>query len=235
MRHGMTFNGTDLGTWLDCNPSRPIAPETEVYTIDIPGADGARFNTTRLRPLTIGVNVRLRPFEGGIAELRHLLAALLITDEPKPLTTPDDPTRYHLAILSGKSDLSVLWTTGKANLEFLAPDPVAYGQNREIVMTTSKTVHVGGTYRTSPIIEAHPAKGTYYRISLTNTGEYVQIDRAFSGTETVLIDCSKQQATVNGTNAKVTLASDYFTLTPGKNSLTANSGTAEVSWTERWL
>lgn len=235
---GMKFNGYDLSPWLDANPTRPILPPVEVEADEVPGADGARFRSARLGELEIPVVVRLRASaDDDIAELRHMLAPMLCAKSPAPLVLGDDPTRYHLAVLEGSSDLDRLWRTGRAELVFRACDPIAFGKTSAIAMATAATANVGGTWKTAPTITARPSSGSGYRITLVETGEYVQVNAPFTGEQTLVIDCGKQHCTVSGASADeaVTLASDYFELSPGLNQLSAENGTATVEWTERWL
>ena len=230
---GMMYNGHDFSPWLDANPTRPILPTVEVESDDVPGAHGAK-----LGELSIPVDVRLKASaKDDIAELRHMLAATLWAEEPSPLVLGDDPTRYHLAVLDGDSDLDRLWHTGRTSLLFRACDPIAYGKTSAIAMATAATANVGGTWKTAPIITARPSNGSGYRITRVETGEYVQVNAPFSGSQTLVIDCGKQHCTISGASAdsSVALASDYFHLAPGINQLSATGGTATVEWTERWL
>lgn len=235
---GMMYNGYDLSPWLDANPSRPILPPVEVEADKVPGRDGTRFRSAKLGELEIPVAVRLKATsKDDIAELRHKLAAMLRPDSPAPLVLGDDPTRYHMAVLDGSSDLDALWHTGRAELKFRACDPVAYGRKSVVAMAASATASVGGTAPTAPVITARPSSGSGYRITLAETGEYVQVDAPFTGSQTLMIDCGKQHCTISGASAdaSVALASDYFELSPGLNRLVASSGTATVEWEERWL
>lgn len=234
----MIYNGHDLSPWLRCNPQRPILPPVENSTQEVPGRDGSRLTRSKLGALSIPVKVRLKARRGeDVAELRHMLAAMLRSEEPAPLVLPDDPTRYHLAVLDGSSDLDRLWYTGSAELTFLCPDPVAYGEAREAAMDTSAAVHVAGTHPASPVVTARPGSASRYRVTLTDSGEYVEVSAPFNASSVLVIDCAAQHCTINGASADryVALASDYFDLVPGLNRLTATSGSTTVEWRERWL
>ena len=71
---------------------------------------------------------------------------------------------------------------------------------------------------------------------LTNvtTGDFVRVDAAFTGSQTVVLDMAKQRCKVNGTDHQVNISSDYFPL-DGEQSLKVSSGTATLEWSERWL
>lgn len=236
----MIYNGFDFSPYLRVNPHRGILPPTSVETEVVPGRDGSRLVSARLSELTVSVDVEMRPVAGwDTAELRRMLAAALWSPDPAPLVLPDDPGRYLMAVVDGETELSTLWDTGEATIAFRCPDPVAYGSDREEAMTTSLVVVGGGSYPSSPVITARPAKGSYYRVTNEATGERVQLNMSFTGAgdQVVTIDCAAQHCEVNGASADryVTLDSDYFQLQPGANRLSASSGSATVRWTERWL
>lgn len=235
---GMTFNGFDFSPYLDANPTRPIMPPVEIEADEVPGADGTRFRRAKLGELKIPVSVRLKASaKDDIAELRHMLAAALWSGKPAPLVLGDDPARYHLAVLDGSSDLDRLWNTGRTELTFRACDPVAYGEAKSASVNARGTVYVGGTLGAYPVITAKPAQGESYRVTLVDTGEYVEMEAPFDGSQALVIDCAKQHCTLNGVTADryVALSSDYFALSAGPNELKTSSGTAEIEWTERWL
>ena len=236
----MVYNGFDFGPYLRVNPHRMVAPPVTVETDDVPGRVGTRFRSARLGELTIEVDAELRPGAAAdVAELRHLLAAALVSDSPAPLVLPDDPMRYHMAVLEGESELSTLWETGEATLTFKCPDPVAYGQDREEEFAAGAVrLHVGGTRRTWPVFEARPS-GKRFRIESATASAFVEVEAAtsFDGTKTLLIDCGAQHCELAGISIddRVDFASDYFALEPGMNELTATGGAGTVRWTERWL
>lgn len=234
----MIYNGFDFAPYLRANPHRQLVPPTSIETEAVPGRDGSRLVSARLAEMTVEVDVELRARTGeDVTELRRMVAAALWSPEPAPLVLDDDPTRYLMALVDGESELTTLWHTGEATLTFRCPDPVAYGADREQSMTTSLSVTGGGSYPSSPVITARPAKGSYYRVTDEATGERVQLNMSFTGEQVVTIDCAAQHCEVNGASADryVTLDSDYFQLQPGANRLSASSGSATVRWTERWL
>ena len=235
----MVYNGFDFAPYLRVNPHRPIAPPVTVETDDVPGRDGTRFRSARLGELTIEVDAELRAAPGDdIAELRHMLAAALVSPSPAPLILPDDPGRYHLAVLDGESELSTLWRTGEATLTFRCPDPVAYGQDRIEALGAATSLSVGGTYEALPVFEVKPT-GKRFRVESATASAFVEVEAStsFDGSKTLTIDCAAQHCELGGTSVddRVTLASTYFALAPGRNDLVATGGTGTVRWTERWL
>lgn len=240
MSGGMVYNGFDFSPYLRANPRRSLLPPTSVETEAVPGRDGSRLVSARLSEMSLPVDVTLRArTREDTTELRRMLAAALWTAEPAPLVLPDDPGRYLMALVDGETELTSLWSTGATTITFRCPDPVAYGSDREMGMTTSAVVVGGGTYPTRPTVVARPAKGSYYRVTNEDTGERVQVNMAFTGAgdQVLTIDFAAQHCDVNGTSADpyVTFESSYFELSPGANRLSASSGSARVRWTERWL
>lgn len=232
----MIFNGYDFSPYLTVNMSRRIMPGTTLDTVEVPGKPGVLLRSNKLEPVTIPVTLRLKAgVDENIADLRHILAGMLYTERPEKLILPDDEERYYMAVATGDTTLSKLWYTGVSEAEFYCADPLAYGK-KGYISVPSVDFTIGGTYETKPIITCHPAANTTF-IKITNdkTGEFMQINRSFDGTETVVFDCEKEQATVNGINAAVVLASDFFALKPGVNALLRSSGTFKAEWRERWM
>ena len=236
---GMVYNGYDFGPYLRVNPHRSIAPPVTVECDEVPGGRGSRFRSARLGPLTITVDAELRVARGQTVEgLRHMLAPRLCLAEPAPLALPDDPHRYHLAVLSGESELDTLWETGEAQLTFVAPDPASYGMGGSCAIDREASVRPGGTVETAPTIRVVPRAGDGYRVSHAQSGMHVEVLMPFDGATELLIDCAAAHCEVGGASADewVSLDSDYFALNAGAaNDLEATGGAGTVSWVERWL
>lgn len=232
----MIYDGADLRDYFHVGFDRALLPPVEVSTVEVSGRDGALFQRTRLMPLEITAFLRWKKAKASaVPDLRRLAASLLYRDEPRPLVLPDEPDKHYLAVVSGHTALDSLGKNGKAYVTFMCPDPVAFGQTRTCAMATQAEGHVGGTYRTAPTFACRPARGSYYKVTNEATGEFVQVNASFTGDQSLVIDCARQQTTLNGVNYPVTFASDYFSFEPGPFSVRASSGTAEMSWTERWL
>lgn len=236
---GMVYNGFDFGPYLRVNPHRSIVPPVTVECDEVPGGRGERFRSARLGKLTITVDAELRVARGKtVEELRHMLASKLYSASPAPLSLPDDPHRYHLAVLSGESELDTLWETGEAQLTFVAPDPASYGMGGACALDRAASVRPGGTVETAPTIRVVPEAGDGYTVTHAQSGMHVEVRMPFDGATELVIDCAAAHCEAGGTSADewVTMASDYFTLAPGEaNDLEATGGAGIVSWVERWL
>lgn len=237
------FNGYDLSNIVMCQMERAIMPPVEITRETIGGRHGETFRRARMQGYTIPVTVWLRTKDRrNVAELRHRLAALLMTDEPAPLYLPDDATRYYLAIVDGDTSLGAI-TDGipKATINFYVCDPIAYGNPRKETLTngTAKTVDAGGTYKAAPLVRSTTAGGTW-RIENQTTDEFVELTADTVGYtipsgQAVVCDMEQERITLNGLDTGVTLDSDFFTI-EGETVLRVSGGTGTtLDWRERWL
>lgn len=236
--HSLVFGGYDVSNdFQQVTVRRCLAPEIDVSYDEPPGISGAIINGVRLGPLEVECVCRLGNFDAyDLAELRHRLAAVLFSTEPRPLVLPDDPDKYHLAVLSGKTDLDRLYVYPEVTLTFFCADPVAYGRARVAEVGDDATrLIAGGTFRALPTVTATPPKTSgSWTVENETTGEYVEVLGGFDGTETVVVDMAAQRTTVDGTARAVSLESDYFSIS-GNCELSVSEGEAVVEWRERWL
>lgn len=198
--------------------------------------DGELVRFDGLEAVEVMVKGYLTPYGiDQVAKVKRILAKMLTIDEAQALRLPDEPWSYTLAVCTGGAELSRHAHRPKVELSFLCADPVAYGQERtDTLTTTAKTVDSGGTYKVWPVVTAKPASGSYWMLTNVTTGDFVRVDAAFTGSQTVVLDMAKQRCKVNGTDHQVNISSDYFPL-DGEQSLKVSSGTATLEWSERWL
>lgn len=240
MRHGLVYDGEELGYWLECNVSRPIAPPVRIDAQEIPGRDGTVIRDVTFGPLEIPVMAKIRRTGLSVAELRHMLAPLLVKTEPKRLQLPDDQY-YHYAILSGESDLDRLFERGKAELVFYCPDPIGYGEGKSVSVPSSGSVSfiVGGTSVAYPRITASVAKrgtGDVWGLTLDNTAVF-KAPISSAAAVAVSADSSTRLCQVANAVTLPTLDSDWLTLQPGTHTLRNHigSGACTVEFVERWV
>ena len=231
-----SFGGQDLTPYLfPGSVNRSIAPARRMGRTEVPGMDGELVTLDGLEAVELTVKCHLTP-RGlhDVSVVRRLLAKMLQGGE-QALRLPDEPGRYVIAYYEGGAELSRLSRRPGVDLAFLCADPVAYGQGRtDTLTTTAKTVDSGGTYKAWPVVTAKPASGSYWMLTNVTTGDFVRVDAAFTGSQTVVLDMAKQRCKVNGTDHQVNISSDYFPL-DGEQSLKVSSGTATLEWSERWL
>lgn len=238
------FNGNDLSSLVMCRMGRPIMPPVNVSTQSVGGRHGEHFRRARLEPYDIPVEIWVRSEDRrDVADLRHELAALLWTDEPAPLYLPDDPNRYHLAVVSGETSLGAItkelpYTT----INFRVCDPIAFGAERTdtLANNTAKTLRAGGTWQTLPIVRSTLAGGTW-RITNQTTGKYVEVNEDSYGAvpaagASLVCDMEQERLTINGYTAGVAITSEFFAISGDADVLvTGASGNTTIEWRERWL
>lgn len=230
------FGDSELGLYLYVSEiDRVVMPSRRFNRTSREGHDGEHVKALGLEALEIKVNVHLMKNEVlELAEMRRKLASLLFTDTAQKLILPDEPDRFYYAYYEGGADLDRLFRWPSCELTFLVPDPIAYGRERSTtVSTTAATIKTGGTYKSYPTVKVTT---TAKEFTLTNvtTGDFVTVSTTSTASKAIIIDMEQQRVTVNGTDHPVTLDSDFFAL-EGTQQLKTSTGTATITWNERWL
>lgn len=233
---GIVFNGHDLSSLVCCKIRRPVMASVKATFEDVPGRHGEAFKSAKREGYDLVVDMWLRTERRReVAEARHKLAAMLWTDEPAPLFLPDDPTRYLMAIVSGSTDLDEITDDcPMASVTFHIGDPDYHGQSRRIDVSGSTAFAVGGTLPAAVKVTAKPGACSSWRITDTDTGEFVEVAQALTADSVVRLDFATEHATVNGSIAALNIMSDFFGI-KDRAHLKISSGTATVEWEERWL
>ncbi len=234
----IVYNGIDLSEWCTAEViekvALPIVPETMV----VPGRAGALLVSGRILPRLVRVRLFMdagfRPGTNGLADIRHRVYSALCSTAGGTLRLPDEPEyEYRDAVCTDAGVWSSLFEDGQGEVTFALLDPVAYGRARS---ETDTSFEVGGSWPTWPTFELVASSGTAIQVS--NGSELVRIEHAFSGGEAVRVDCESEGVTIDGVDARadVTLASDFFPLTPGDRDLSFSGCSSHVtSFHERWL
>ena len=233
---GIVFNGYDLSSLVYCKIRRPVMASVKATFEDVPGRHGETFKAAKREGYDLVVDMWLRTeHRREVAEARHKLSAMLWTDEPAPLFLPDDPTRYLMAIVSGSTDLDEITDDcPMASVTFHIGDPDYHGQSRRIDVSGSVAFAVGGSLPAAIKVTAKPGACSSWRITDTDTGEFVEVAQALTSDSVVRLDFATEHATVNGSIAALNIMSDFFEI-KGRAHLKISSGTATVEWEERWL
>lgn len=172
----------------------------------------------------------------GLASMRHRLRAWLAQPYGGTLILPDEPElTYHDALLISAGNWTQLFEDGECEVAFTVFDPVAYGAER---IEHASIFEVGGTWCADPVFHLVSEAGDGLQITSGTTGGVIRLDRGFTGGETVVIDCAGQCVSIDGLDARnsVALGSDFFALCPGTNALSfTGCSSAETRFTERWL
>ncbi len=231
-----SFGEYDLSSRLICTKvSRQIMPARSLTKTSVPGMNGCHVAEQGLEPLEIEVGAALMAMDpNDVADARRELASALCGSE-KRLMLPDEPELSYLARFEGGGGLDRLFNCPSSTLTFLCADPIAYGAARAAsVGTGNTTVAAGGTYKALPTVTCKPASGSSWQVTNVTTGDFVRVDAAFTGSQVVVLDMAKERCTVNGADHAVALASDFFAL-EGTQTLKVSSGSATLTWEERWI
>ena len=239
-----TFNGVDFTEYLDvAGFEMPAIAEVTPAVAEISGRDGAAYMGSVLQPLTIIVKARLATDTIEPAEIQRqwaIVAAMMRTEEPAELSIT--PGIYRKAVLQGQTALEFNTYSANADLSFYCPDPVAYGNAREVSVPSGglATFVVGGTYPAAPTVVASSAvrdsQTGLWRLRLDDGG-HLAVPTGTAAASAVTVDCLERTCTVNGAVALPTLESDWFTLGPGEHTVSNDlgSGACTISFRERWL
>lgn len=241
-RSTVMWDGEELGAgWTFVSDRREQLLPTDVATIDVPGRDGALFGgvTRAVRQVTLALHV-MGPFGERAPHVREL-AARLAVDGPRPLMFSDEAPLWRMAVPNAESDSEVYFDAeGYTDVEFVCPDPWLYGEERSVTVPSggSVTFTVGGTAPTWPTITASAtgsSQGTWIlRLDDSSKGVYASI--ASGVTRPIVADCDARTLAVNDATSMLAPSYDWPELTPGTHTLamTAGTGAATVTWTERW-
>lgn len=243
MPNQVIFNGNDLSQYCMVRPHRPVMPPVSVASQAVGGRHGEIFKRARIDSYEIPVELWLRSEDREkVADLRHALAALLWTEEPAPLYLPDDPTRYHLAVVSGTTDLGAITDElPGCMVNFKVCDPIAYGAAHSVSLRNNYAteITVGGTWESRPVITTTLSGGTW-RITNVTTAEYVEVNAesfgaALSAGGVLACDMEEERVTIGGNTAGVAASSDFFSISGSTKLRVTGSSATTVEWRERWL
>ena len=234
----IVYNGVDLSEWCSAEVvekvALPIVPETMV----VPGRAGALLVSGRISPRLVRVRLFMdagfRPGTNGLADIRHRVYSALCSTAGGTLRLPDEPElEYRDALCTDAGSWSTLFEDGEGEALFTLLDPVAYGRARS---ESGTSFEVGGSRPTWPKFELVASAGSAAQVGCG--GAFVRVEQVFSGGEVVCIDCEGEGVTIDGIDARaeVTLASDFFSLSPGSCELSFTGCSSHVTaFHERWL
>lgn len=237
------FGGIDYADILEiAEIEMPAIPQTAPDMRQATCRDGALLASNRLKPLEIKVKARLVTEHTDPRDIQRRWAEVAATmrhAEPEPLSLADGI--YYLAVLADDSKLEFKTYSAFAELTFLCPDPVAYGDERTITVPSGGSVDfmIGGTYPAKPTIEAaavRDAESLVWGLRLDG-GDYIHIATGSASARDVAIDCGARECAVNHEPSLPTLDSDWLVLEPGTHTIEMDNGTgaATITIRERWL
>lgn len=241
----MHFNGVDITKYAKIlNIQRSILPPIENKSIEIPGREGSMFIKNRLKEREIFIKLELKGVNrrNVYSKARDLLA-LLYTDNPAELWFNDDPDYYYKAILSGDTNLSLIYLYGIIELKFICYDPYMYHRRgKEIRYSHNSGLEQIELYNNSDFIA-----DTIFDFTALDFGKSnLSIRNLTNGTgintsaniNTMHMDSKRNLIIINGAiaNDKLTFSSSYITLAPGLNTIEFNFRTqGTIKYIERRL
>ncbi len=169
------FNNNVLNEYVIVEEIRDsILPPLFTDRTDNVSSRGSRFRKNRLKEKIIEVDIRMID---GLEDKKMQLASVLYTEN---LVKLEFDGYYYMAILDGSTELVKFLYTGSVTSEFLATDPIAYGENRTNDIVDNVTLILGGTYKTLPKFSFN-ISSTLNKIRINNmgTGKYVEVNHNF--------------------------------------------------------
>lgn len=237
------FDGVDYSSLIDvASIDMPALPTAAADLRTATGRDGALLAGNPLEPLEIKVKARLAIDSIDPRDIQRawaLVAAGMRTDGPRQLNLTADV--YRMAVLTDAVPLEYNSYSAIAELTFVCPDPVAYGDERTVTVPSggSVTFEVGGTYPAKPTIAADAVRdGTseVWGVRLDD-GDCIHVATGSSSAREVEVDSDRRTCTIEGDPSMITTDSDWLVLDPGMHTLAMDKGTgaATVTFVERWL
>ena len=238
------FDGHDMAENLEVAELRMQAlPELSPILKESPGRDGAAYLGSTMQPLVVTVVARLATGTTDPAEIQRKwaeVASVLKTAEPAKLCLT--PGLYRMAVLQGASELEFATYSAKAELQFLCPDPVAFGDERTVTVPSggSASFAVGGTHPARPTVSASAAvrgaSSLVWGVRL-DEGDFLHVATGSASARAVELDCGARTCSVGGSTSLPTIDSDWLSLEPGLHVLRNDqgSGACTVKFRERWL
>lgn len=254
----LIYNGFDLSKYIFVDSiTKYVSPKLKFQQANT--SIGSYVQGYGYEPFVIRVNASIlanKPHE--IAQARRIIAQALMSFTPEKLLLPDDTGIYYKALYIGGSEVGAFTQAPDITLEFLIPDPIAYGGHHEERVqthkdgTTEDIMLVGGTYPTKPKITI-ACEPNYYPMEIANktTGKKICFVEDFKSNQVVTIDCELERVSVstvapnpnggemlkaNTHDIPLFLESDFFDIKD--NDILYHSPTISaytIEWDERFL
>lgn len=231
----MIFNGVNLSEYFKIRDIRKsLLPRITNVLKEIPGKAGSRYLKDKLQPLIISIDIEIKD-KSKLEDKMNYIKTFLYTKDLKRLRILD---KYYFAKLDGSTDLEKILYYRNTTLNFLCPDPIAYGETKTIDITNSPTILNEGTHETTGTITVEITEDvSNLNVTLQNTGEFIYLEHDFVVGDLILIDLEEEIAYKNGYSIMQDcyLESDFFKIPTGELTITVSNGNATLEFIERWL
>jgi predicted phage tail component-like protein len=144
----ITYNGTNLESIKNKGGqqavfvnsiNRPLGPERELQTTDIPDRVGAYVQKVKTKSVNIPCDVTIVANDmEDYVYVKDQLEDVLFVDNTVPIVFGDDPGRVQYGIYNQQTELSRTVNAGKGTLTFTFPDPYKYGEEQQKNVSETK-------------------------------------------------------------------------------------------------
>lgn len=233
------YDGVRLNDFMIVkNINESLLPNVENVTLRMNKNVGLKFVNQELGSRVFAIDVEiLSDNQQDKQEKIDRLAPLLFTNEEKDLIL--DNSRRYKAVVDGSSNISNLMYDGLFTLNFVAYDPIAYGEEISLNIRSGDELYNPGNYKARPIIEIFPSTAPV-EVRLKNGEEYdyIKINKVRGLSSPIKIDFVNEVVTFNDIDIMEDIdpLGDFFDIPPGDFSLEIkNSSFTHILFYERWL
>lgn len=212
-------------------------PTIESEHLRIPGRPGILLMDRRHAERIITATFELNGKSAAANEaLAVQLARWAESSAPGQLVHPERPEAFYLAQLAGMSEPDLAEAFPTIDVDFICADPYAYSLAEQSAQVgTSFTVQ--GDVPALPVITLVPTSNLAGGIWVLGGQTISILGYTLQAGHSIVIDCAKRVITDNGQPdaimQKLSLQSDWITLSPGSRSITGPGGT--ITWRTTWL
>lgn len=215
----------------------PMLPAITANSVTVDGKPGAWFTSRQIG--TRDITIRL----GLLSETKKNIDALETWINNAYLVGKDTPRRldlgkgYHVnAIMNGTSDISKRGRWSTVSISFKCFDPCIYGETHTLnLVSGSNKVVILGKAPVYPIFTIKSTTTSYLDVEDNATKKKVRIYSPGTANNLV-IDMEKHKCTVGGVYKAVDpTTSDFWTLSPGEQTINVRSGSGTLEYTEVYL
>jgi len=232
---------------------RPLLPAVKIRRLDLPGISGVYdFDTEdveySMRPLTMKIQYIGTSYEELRSRARSI-AAWLSTNSWAKLRIHDEDDKYYLAKVTGELNLTSLWESGTADINFDC-QPFAYSvtevshsvdvtepKNEKIIHPGTRHINYKSPSGSKFSIEV---EGSWSSLSLGLNNKTLSYDAAGNGI--LILDNIEMECTLDSVNVFNNLDGDidtFLKVIPGDNILaiggTDLDATITVNFIPLWL
>lgn len=252
--YGFTFDGVhsdNYSIYLE-KTYHPVTPPLNAQIQSVPKMPGAWYYRTDLGPRVIQIDIALKSDSrlNFRPDVRAIAAWLDPAKGQKTLIFDNESDKSYQAVLYNDGGqpaiINQLVLIGRTSLYFLCADPYAYGSAAPTLNIASGTASASLTLEANssecfPVINVtFSAASTEYKITHSESGEFVRVIYNFAANDKLLIDCTKGLIQINGVDQMQALDinSDFFALVSGTNTFNiapSNVGATTVDHTPRYL